>query len=53
MQKLIRNEACMFTKKLSQTSSCMYFSFIFLERITNTSFEEALKVFQHPFYQEI
>ena len=31
----------------------MYFAFIFSERITITSSEEALKVYQHNFFQEL
>ena len=40
-------------KKLFHTSSFMYFAFIFSERITITSSEKALKVWQHNFFQEI
>ena len=40
-------------KKLFHTSSFMYFTFIFSERITITSSEEILKVCEHNFFQEI
>ena len=31
----------------------MYFAFIFTERITITSPDEVLKVYEHSFFQEI
>ena len=31
----------------------MYFAFIFSERIAITFFKEALKLFEHNFFQEI
>ena len=40
-------------KKLFHTFSFMYLAFIFSERITITSSEEALKVCEHNFIQEI
>ena len=45
---------CKFTKKsLFHTSSFMYFAFIFSERVTIKSSEEALKVCQHTFFQKL
>ena len=40
-------------KKLFHISFFMYFAFIFWERITITSSEEALKVCEQNFFQEI
>ena len=42
-----------FRKKNSFTHHPMYFAFIFSECIKITSFEEALKVCEHNFFQEI
>ena len=42
-----------FEKKIYHTSSFMYFAFIFSERMTINSSEEALKVCEHNFLQEI
>ena len=57
MNRLIRNEAARWQpassrKKLFHISSFMYFAFIFLELITITSFEEALKVCEQNFFRE-
>ena len=43
----------LYEKKLFHSSSFMYFAFIFSEYITINSSEEALKVCQHNFFQEI
>ena len=40
-------------KKLIHTSLLMYFAFILWEYITITSSEEALKMCEHYYYQEI
>ena len=40
-------------KNLFQTSSFMYFALIFSEYITITSSEEAVKVCEYNFFQEI
>ena len=58
VKKLILNEVARcqpksLRKKLSHTSSFMYFAFIFSERITIISAKEALKVCEHNFFQEI
>ena len=42
-----------YEKKLFHTFYFMHFAFIFLESITIISFEEALKVCEHNFIQEI
>ena len=42
-----------YEKKPFHASSFMYFAFIFTERIAITSPEEALKVYEHSFFQEI
>ena len=42
-----------YEKKTFHASSFMYFAFIFTERIAITSPEEALKVYEHSFFQEI
>ena len=58
MKRLIRNEVARcqpasLRKKLFLISSFMYFAFIFKERITITSSEEALKVCEQNLFQEI
>ena len=58
VKKLIRHEVACYQpaslrKKLFHTFSSMYFAFIFSERITITPSEEAMKVCEHNFFQEI
>ena len=43
----------LYGKKLFDTSSFMYFSFIFSEYIKITSSEETLKVCEHNFFLEM
>ena len=58
MKKLICNEVARcqpatLKTKLFHTSSFIYFAFIFSESTKITPFEEALKVWEHNFFQEI
>ena len=50
--KLLEANLQVYEKKLIHTSSFMYFAFIFSERITITSSEEALKVCEHNFFRK-
>ena len=53
MKLLYANMQVYRKKNFFQTSSFMYFAFIFSEYITITSSEEAVKVCEHNFFQEI
>ena len=51
--KVARCLPARFWKKLFYTYSLMYFALIFSERITSTSSEEALKLYEHSFCLEV